>query len=162
MMFEEKLPMKIMGSGAAMGGKKVEVEYFAMGYGRADPIRMLLGLKKIDYEYVGHTFESWGALKGSGKGGEFNGLPRVRAANGQEYGQSLAILRSLGAKNGLYDAADWRSAAYVDTILDAWVDMLNKSSECVFAMEADPKGTMEKHAGVIENVHVPALKVMEA
>ena len=162
MMFEEKLPMKIMGGGAAMGGKKVEVEYFAMGYGRADPIRMLLGLKKIDYEYVGHTFESWGALKGSGKGGEFNGLPRVRAPNGMEYGQSLAILRSLGAKNGLYDAADWRSAAYVDTILDAWVDMLNKSSECVFAMEADPKGTMEKHAKVIENVHVPALKVMEA
>ena len=58
-MFEEKLPMKIMGG----SGKKVEVEYFAMGYGRADPIRMLLGLKKIDYEYVGHTFESWGALK---------------------------------------------------------------------------------------------------
>ena len=61
-MFEQGLPNKIMG-GSGGSGKKVEVEYFAMGYGRADPIRMLLGLKKIDYEYVGHTFESWGALK---------------------------------------------------------------------------------------------------
>ena len=120
--------MKIMGA----SGKKVEVEYFCMGYGRADPIRMLLGLKKIEYEYVGHTFESWGALKGSGKGGEFNGLPRVRSVTGKEYGQSLAILRSLGAKNGLYDAADWKSAAYVDCILDAWVDMLDKTMGLCF------------------------------
>ena len=62
----------------------------------------------------------------------------------------------------MYDPKDWKCAAHVDVFLDAWVDMLNKSSDCVFKMEADPEGTLKEHETVIENVHVPALKAMEA
>ena len=46
--------------------QKIKVEYFGMGYGRADCIRMLLHHAKIDYEYVGYDFEQWGQIKGSG------------------------------------------------------------------------------------------------
>jgi hypothetical protein len=45
---------------------KIKVEYFGMGYGRADCIRMLLAHAKIDYEYVGYDFEQWGKLKAGG------------------------------------------------------------------------------------------------
>ena len=92
-MINKLIPEKIK-KGAA---PNIQVEYFAMGYGRADPIRFLLHLKELPYEYIGHTFETWGKVKGSGQGGEFNGLPRVRV-NGKEFGQSLAILRSIGVR----------------------------------------------------------------
>ena len=51
------------------GGSKplVTVEYFGMGYGRADPIRFLLHHAKVDYQYIGYDFEQWGKLKAEGK-----------------------------------------------------------------------------------------------
>ena len=68
----------------------------------------------------------------------FFSLCASMSSNLYEQRKEVAILRAMGARNGLYDAADWRSAAYVDVILDAWVDMLNKSSDCDFKIEADP------------------------
>ena len=87
------------------GGSKssLTVEYFGLGYARADPIRFLLHHAKVDYQYIGYDFEQWGKLKGEGKGGEFGGLPRL-TMNGKEYGQSMAVLRMLGQKYGYYDA----------------------------------------------------------
>ena len=34
----------------------------------------------------------------------------------------------LGAKHGYYTPSDWQCAARVDLFLDAWVDMLDKST----------------------------------
>ena len=45
---------------------------------------MLLHHAKVDYEFIGHTFEGWGELKKQGKSGEFDGLPRW-TINGKEY-----------------------------------------------------------------------------
>ena len=43
------------------GGSKplVTVEYFGLGYGRADPIRFLLHHAKIDYQYIGYEMDQW-------------------------------------------------------------------------------------------------------
>ena len=147
------------------GGAKplVTVEYFGLGYARADPIRFLLHYHKIDYQYIGYEMEQWMKLKGEGKGGEFNGLPRV-CIDGKEYGQSLAILRMLGQKYGYYDASNWKCAAKVDLFLDAWVDMLDKSSGLAMKMAggADAAEVMGEMDKVIETVFRPALKAMDA
>ena len=103
---------------------KVTIEYFGMGYGRSSPVRLLCEHWGIPFEYKGYDFPEWGAIKGAGQGGEFGGLPRV-CINGEEFGQSMATLRMMGTKKGLYDPKDWKSAAYIDPILDAWVDLLN-------------------------------------
>merc|ERR1712016_181905 len=41
------------------GGSKTSltVEYFGLGYARADPIRFLLHHAKVDYQYIGYDFE---------------------------------------------------------------------------------------------------------
>ena len=153
-------------SKAQSGGKKplVTVEYFGMGYGRADPIRMLLHHAKVDHQYIGYDFEQWGKLKGEGKGGEFAGLPRV-CIDGKEYGQSMATLRMLGQKYGYYDAKDWRCAAKVDTFIDAWVDMHDKANNLALKMSGGgctQEEAMTEIDGIIERVFTPAFKHLEA
>ena len=122
---------------SSTSGDKITVEYFAvppgLGYARAGPIRFLLHHANQRFEMIEYTFEQWGPLKMSGKGGEFGGLPRV-CINGKEYGQSMATLRMLGAMHGFYDPRDWKTCGYVDTILDAWVDMHDKSYGIIMFM----------------------------
>ena len=147
------------------GGSKplITVEYFGMGYGRADPIRFLLHHAKKDYQYIGYDFEQWGKIKGEGKGGEFAGLPRVNL-DGKEYGQSMATLRMLGAKYGYYDPKDWRCAAKVDVFVDAWVDMHDKANNLALKMSmggCTPEEAMTEIDGIIEKIFTPALVALE-
>ena len=91
--------------------KQIQVEYFGsppgLGYARAGPIRFLLTHANKRFKFTGYDFPTWGAIKQSGKSGEFGGLPRV-TMNGQEFGQSMASLRMLGIQNGYYDPSDWQ------------------------------------------------------
>ena len=59
-------------------GTKLKLEYFGIGYGRADVIVQLLEHKGVDYEYVVATQEEWAARKAAGKGG-MGGLPIVHS-----------------------------------------------------------------------------------
>ena len=70
----------------------------------------------------------------------------------------------VGAQHGYYKPSDWQSCAQVDVVLDAWVDMLDKSNGIALKIGSalTPEEAMKEHEGVIERVHVPALKVMEA
>ena len=134
-----------------------------MGYGRSSPVRLLLDHCGLPFDYKGYDFPEWGAVKGAGQGGEFGGLPRV-CINGEEFGQSMASLRMLGSKKGLYFPNDWKCAAYCDTILDAWVDLLNKLSAVSFEIAPDGsnmEAVSPKADDVIEKVHVPLIKYME-
>ena len=144
---------------------KVTVEYFAcppgLGYARAGPIRFLLGHADKRFEMIEYTFEQWGPIKAGGKAGEFGGLPRV-CINGEEFGQSMATLRMLGAMHGFYDATDWKTCSYVDTILDAWVDMHDKSYEvAMFMPTASAEERAAKMKEYIGKVHEPCLRAME-
>ena len=147
-------------SKAGAGAKlKIKVEYFGFAHNRVDPIRFLLHHAKVDYEYVGYEQAQWGAIKGTPAAGEFGGLPKVTYA-GKEYGQSMATLRMLGAKLGYYDPKDWKMAAKIDQILDAWVDMLEKVNGVNFSNASQE----EKSKLVDERIklaHEPALRVME-
>ena len=71
--------------GAEPGKPKVTVEYFDGIFGRSGAVRMMLDYEKMDYTYIGHTFEEWGALKQAMNGQEYFGLPRT-TINGLEYG----------------------------------------------------------------------------
>ena len=71
-------------------------------------------------------------------------------------GQSMAILRALGTKYGYYTPTDFKTAYYTDVVLDCWVDMHDKSNGAILG-----KKSPEEHQGIIDNVHVPALNVME-
>ena len=135
--------------------EKIKIEYFGMGYARADPIRFLLHHANVDYEYVGYDFETWGKMKAEGKGGEFGGLPRA-TVNGKEMGQSMAILRSLGQKYGYYNASDWKSSYFADVILDSWVDLLDKSNGALMGGK-----TPAEHEEIITKFHIPHLNMME-
>ena len=93
--------------------------------------------------------------------GEFGGLPRV-TINGREFGQSMATLRMLGSMNGLYDPSDWKCAAYVDSILDCWVDLHDKSYQvAMFMPNASAQEKENKMQEYITKLHDPLLKFME-
>jgi len=132
-----------------------------VGYARAGPIRFLLAHANKKFDFIQHTPETWGPLKASGKGGEFGGLPRV-CINGQEFGQSMASLRMLGSMYGLYDPKDWKCCSYVDTILDCWVDMHDKTYEVmIFMPNATEEEKSTKLQEYIEKFHEPCLTIME-
>ena len=142
------------------GKENIKLEYFEV-YGRADPIRFLLHHAKIDYEYVGYDFPTWGKIKAEGKNGEFGGLPRV-TINGEEMGQSLAILRMFGAKYGYYPINDWKTSFHINVILDVWPDMLEKTNAITLGMKNMSQDEIdEKLKAAIEKAHVPALNCME-
>lgn len=43
--------------------------------------------------------------------------------DGQEYGQSMSILRSLGAKHDLYFPTDSMTSYYCDVVIDTYTDV---------------------------------------
>ena len=56
---------------------KVEITYFGMGWGRADPITQLLAHAGANYEVKGLDFAEWGQRKAAGKTAEFGAMPIV-------------------------------------------------------------------------------------
>ena len=68
----------------------------------------------------------------------------------------------LGAMNGFYDTTDWKSCGMVDSILDCWVDLHDKSYAVAMFM---PNATEEEKANKmqenIEKFHEPCLGLME-
>ena len=74
----------------------------------------------------------------------------------------MASLRMLGSMYGLYDPTDWKCCSYVDTILDAWVDLHDTSYAVAMFMpnatEAEKASKMQEN---IQKFHEPCLAVME-
>ena len=139
----------------------ITLEYFEDFYARCDPIRFLLHHAKVDFKYVGHTQAAWGKIKAEGKNGEFGGLPRAYI-NGEEMGQSMAILRMFGAQYGYYPTDNWKTSFYINVILDCWGDMMEKANGLAFGlgnMSEEEKETKTKE--MIDKAHIPALNCME-
>lgn len=97
----------------------MKVFYFD-GYGRAEPIRMLLKYVGQEFEDVRYTREEWNKVKEEGKF-EFGQVPAVEW-DGKMYTQTYSILRSLGAANGLY-STDPITMWKIDSTIDAMNDM---------------------------------------
>eukprot|EP00347_Sterkiella_histriomuscorum_P020792 403336443 len=91
-----------------------KVHYFA-GFGRAEPIRMLLTHAKANWEDVHYDNPLPAEVKTSGIL-EFGQMPVVEL-NGKFYSQSKATLRALGKIHGYYPE-DAYEAYQVDSIMD--------------------------------------------
>ena len=102
----------------------IKIEYFNGVYGRVDPIRQMLEHKKVKYRFIGYSEENWANLKESGDVGEMNILPIVNYG-GESRQQSLAILRSLGTVHGYYNPSDWKTAGFVDMIVECYANLLD-------------------------------------
>lgn len=90
--------------------------YYFDGYGRAEPIRLILSHVKVPFEDVRYSFEEWPTKKAELKP-EFGQLP-VLEHEGKKYAQSGAIIRLLGRQHGLYS----------DNAFDAWrIDSIDNS-----------------------------------
>ena len=154
-----KAPAAAKSGSGAKAAPKIKVQYFNVGEARSAPIRWLLRHCNRDFEMDAIDFGAWPALKGTS---EFGGLPRAWM-NGVEYGQSNAILRMMGAHEGLYNPCDPKEAYLIDVQLDNWTDLLDKTSGIVLAhMQGKPKEECEKEmADVIEKVVRPILAMME-
>ena len=145
--------------GCTPGEDKIVIEYFKLGYGRADPIRMLLHYHDQPYSYVGYTMPEWKEMKEKGYGGEFRKVPRV-FVNGGEYQQSMATLRFLGLKYGYYPKGDWKKCMIVDSVLDAYTDCLNSITPLTLK-PGDPEEREEEAEAIIEKIHEPLMKFCE-
>ena len=149
---------------AAVGGEEITLEYFADFYGRGDQIRFLLSRAGVNYNYSGLSQAEWGAAKGSY--GEFPFMPKLKVGK-KEYGQSLAILRSLGVKYGMYNPADYKGSYYADVIVDGNADILNSTSGILIGSVL-PKGgkadeeDFAKVRDIFKKQHAPTLNILVA
>ena len=94
--------------------------YYFDTYGYAECIRILLDYVKANWEDVRLSREEFQKLKADGKF-EFGQVPALEH-EGKVYTQTMAILRSLGANNGLY-SPDPITMWKIDSIIDAIKDI---------------------------------------
>ena len=89
------------------------------GYGRGEQIRLLLTHVKQEFEDQRVSFEEVAKLRESGQL-EFGQVPQLEW-DGIKYVQSSAILRAIGANNGLYSSDPitmWKIDSLVDHTSD--------------------------------------------
>ena len=102
----------------------IEVTYFNIGHGRADPIKQMLAHANANWKFHGETFETWGARKSSGKTAEFGALPIIKQGD-KTYDLSIPSMRVLAMQLGYYPGDDWKKAAIVDMISETYSDVFN-------------------------------------
>ena len=72
----------------------------------------------------------------------------------------MASLRMLGVMNGFYNPDDWKTAYYCDVIIDAWVDVHDKTNGIILSGDSEEKKA-ETLETVIQNIHIPLFNFME-
>ena len=92
------------------------------GYGRGEQIRLLLTYVKQEFEDQRVSFEEVAKLRESGQL-EFGQVPQLEW-DGVKYVQSSAILRAIGANNGLY-SSDPITMWKIDSLVDHTTDTAN-------------------------------------
>jgi len=103
------------------GNPKIKLTYFAIP-GRAESTRLALTIGSVEFEDERITSAEWSVRKASKSGDSLKQLPLLEV-NGQELGQSKAIVRYAGKVAGLYPN-DPFMAAQVDLVLDSLDDRL--------------------------------------
>ena len=127
--------------------KKIKIEYFEGGYGRADPLVQLLKHAKQDFEYITVSQVDWmGTRKAQGTTGEFGVLPIVHYRD-MQYQQTIATLRMLGIQFGYYDQSNWRDVGFIDMICETEGECFNSAAKIMFFTKEDEKqAEIEKFA----------------
>lgn len=108
--------------------------YFGM-VGRGEAIRLAFVASGIPFEDQKVAFPEWGALKPNTVWGS---LPVLTLTNGEEIGQSRAILRLVGKAGGLYPTDDILGAR-CDALIDAADDWFKVAVAAGQGMEVEAK-----------------------
>lgn len=133
----------------------IKVHYFT-GYGRAEPIRMLLNHSKKEFEDIRYTFEEWGKIKPEGRF-EFGQLPAVEV-DGEVFTQSASVLRALGQMHGYYSTEPvtmWKIDSTIDALNDVFVSLARavfnqNQEEQAKQFEEAFTNTLPKFFGILE------------
>ena len=111
--------------------------WYLQGMGRSDPLHQMFEYHGQPYTKIEKSNEDWEAQKARGDGGEFGGgLPQaVYTDNGKKVriAQMGAILRHFGIRYGYYDTRNFKSAMYIDPVVDTFADQLNFMTKLLFS-----------------------------
>ena len=127
------------------------------GYGRGEQIRLLLTYVKQEFEDQRVSFEEVAKLRESGQL-EFGQVPQLEW-DGIKYVQSSAILRAIGANNGLY-SSDPITMWKIDSLVDHTTDTANVFYQAFFIPDEAQKkeklaafvtGALAKYMGALES-----------
>ena len=111
--------------------------YFGF-YTRGEACRMMLNHAGADWTDNRIQMDQWGALKATMPNGQVPALEW----DGKMLGQSMSILRFLGAKHGYYPT-DAYEAYQVDSLLDSYSDVIGKIYMPHFKPEAERPALLE-------------------
>lgn len=127
---------------------KIDVLYFPV-HARASPIVMMLGHQKVDFTVSTMTFEDWPAAKADKKRVPAGSLP-VMDIDGKKYTESMAMMRMLGIKLGIYDPKDPVFTYHCDLILDKFSDCVEASGK--FTQNPKDEAHKKKYCTLLEKL----------
>lgn len=126
----------------------IDLWYFGFA-GRGDPIAQMFAYHGQEWKKTAWAQDKWGAAKAQGgQCGEFNGgLPQVKFTVGGKKMDCTglsAIMHMFGVKFGYYDPKNWKQAAMVDPIVEAYGDIVSCLGGVAFAKDEEEKATAVK------------------
>ena len=130
--------------------------YYFNLYVRGEPIRMMLEQSGETWEDKVITFPEWGAIKPTMPNGQ---VPCLELEDGTKMGESLACLRFLAMKHGLYPE-DPIEAAKCNEAMDYYEDLIGKIYTPHFEGDEAKKEATIKN--IFENVMPAFLKAFDA
>ena len=109
------------------GGSKelITVRYFDSGHGRASGMKLMLAHAGANWTFDPIAPADWPGIKGSGKTGEFKGLPFAKQGN-RVLDLNVPTMRCLAMEHGYYPMGDWKKAATADMLAETWGDIFQK------------------------------------
>ena len=114
---------------------RFEFHYFD-GYGRSEPIRILMNYKNVDHQDCRVPFNEWPGTLKEELGG--TALPVIKFQDGRKFNQAQSIMRYIGMKTGCYPT-DPAVAYDNDRICEDWNDYINVLGGVFFVQEPAAK-----------------------
>ena len=122
----------------------IKVVYFDI-YGRAEPLRLMLHSKKVNFKDERVTNEQWAKMKGTPAAGEFNCMPHLWI-NGKNNQQITSNIRAVGVNLGYYNQNDAMQAYIADWSVECWNDFIGAFSKVLFCQDDSKKPDLMKAA----------------
>ena len=88
-------------------------------------MKLLLAHAGANWAFDPIAQPDWPQIKGSGKTGEFKGLPFVKQGN-RTIDLNIPTMRCLAMEHGYYPMGDWKKAATADMLAETWSDIFDK------------------------------------
>ena len=133
---------------------KFKFYYFNL-YGRAEPTRMMMNYKSLDFEDCRVEFSQWPGTLKEELGG--TGMPVIVFQDGRKFNQFQAIHRYIAMKCGLYPT-DPAMAYDNDRICEDWNDYIDMFAAPSSAKSPEEKAELSKTAFMKVCTFIDSLK----